>query len=118
MSKRFLQLKKHLMKAHHVKDRQKSKSSAMVFFVNCSLVLTLAVVGIGYLVAINSLATKGYTIKFLQSQIAVEKRQNQQLQLKGIEAGSLGSVQERIAALQLVRSERIEYLNNSSVAQR
>ncbi len=116
MSNPFLQLKKQFMKAAHLTQRKRDQSSQRVFFVNCGLVLTLAVVSIGYLVTINTLATKGYAIKFLQSQIAVEKKQNQELLLQGIEARSLSNVSERIAALNLVRSDRIDYFGRTSVA--
>lgn len=72
--------------------------------------MTLLFVSVLYLVQVNTLSTKGYTIKSLQNHIVQEKRDQQNLQMKSIEAGSLGLVQQKINAMQLVPSERIDYL--------
>lgn len=81
------------------------------------VLLTVAVFSLVYLVQVNALATKGYTIKELQHTIAEKKKQNERIGMDIIQAQSIGNLQKKMDSMKLVRSERIDYVDaTSSVA--
>jgi len=80
---------------------------------NIWILLTVLVFGVGYLIQINTLATKGYSIRNLERQIAEKKKENDRLQTQIIEAQSLTALQNRIDTLRLVQSHSIEYIESA-----
>lgn len=87
-----------------------SASQERQFQMNIWVLLTVLVFGVGYLIQINTLATKGYSIRSLERQIAQKQKENERLQTKIIEAQSLTVLQNRIDALRLVQSKSVEYI--------
>ena len=78
--------------------------------------MTVLIFSVVYLVQVNSLATKGYAIRELEKKIASNQKENERLQMQIVEAQSLGTLQKRIDALQLVKSDRIDYIKPSQSA--
>lgn len=91
-------------------ERRGDKGSERQKLINTVLFLTLVVFGLGYLIHINTVSTRGITLRTLQKKKIVYQKENEQLGLHIIESQSLNSVQKKIDTLQLVRSEKIEYV--------
>lgn len=116
MSKGFLTIKARLFKTRAVADQKAISLQGQQVKINILLILTLAAISILYLVQVNTLATKGYTIKDIEKQISAAKKDNARLQMKSIEQGSLSTLTQKIGSLKLVRSERVDYVLPKSVA--
>lgn len=116
MSIDFLTLRHALIRPAIIREQKEHKAHAGQFSLNVGLLLTFLLVSILYLVQVNTLATKGYSIKELEKKIANQKKEEKRLQMKSIEAGSLAIVQEKSARLQLIPSSHVEYLTPSAVA--
>ncbi|MBI2484265.1 hypothetical protein HYV71_03720 [Candidatus Uhrbacteria bacterium] len=59
---------------------------------------------------INSLATKGYAIRNLEKAIAEQVKAREQLEVTIAKDSSIFALKQRMDALHLVRSDRIEYI--------
>lgn len=118
MSIAFLTLKNAFARPAIIRDRKDGKALVSSLSLNLGLLLTLLLVSVFYLVQVNTLSTKGYAIKELQKRIALEKREQESLQMKSIEAGSLSVLEAKMGKLQMVRTEKIEYLNPTITALR
>lgn len=118
MSSAFLTLKNSFVRPAIIAQRKDGKALLNALSLNGALLLTLLLVSVLYLVHVNTLATKGYTIKELQKRIAQEKREQESLQMKSIEAGSLTAVEAKLGNLKMVRTEKIEYLTPTVTALR
>ncbi len=81
-------------------------------FFNMALLLTVFLFGILYLIQINSLATKGYGMRSLEKKIIQQKKDNEKLQTRLIEAQALGALQQKIETIGLVRSDTIDYVKD------
>ncbi len=114
MSLPFTQLMRKFLKNARLESEKTSAAHPRMRMLNKGLALTVALFSVLYLVQVNALATKGYQIKDLEKRISEQKKQNERLQMKIIERQSLGSLQEKVDSLGLVRTERIEYLKASS----
>lgn len=77
---------------------------------NIWVFLTVLVFGVGYLIQINTLATKGYSIRSLEKEIVQKQKENDKLQAQIIGAQSLSALQNRIDTLQLVESHNVQYI--------
>lgn len=75
------------------------------------LVFSLAV---GGLIQANGLATKGYQIKELESQVEDLKQVKADLELEALSLQSMGSVKEKIAGLGMVEIHETSYVDTSS----
>lgn len=116
------------MKRFVAKKRRRSRFDwrAMLTRLSQSLVLRLAVFtsvvvfGVGYIVAMSNVSTKGYEMRSVERDIVTMKEDNQKLRLEIAQHRSLHSIQNRIATIGLVPVEGITYvsLEGTSVAQR
>ena len=66
-----------------------------------------------YLLQINHIAAKGFEIKELEQQIDLVKEENEKLSLRMVELKSAGTIQGKIDMLNMVRVDKISYLNTS-----
>lgn len=89
-------------------------TQSFVTLINTSVLLTVLLFGVLYLQQVNALSTKGFAIKSIEKKIAYQKKENEKVQLRVIEAQSLGSLQKRIEGLKLVRSDRVNYITSTS----
>ncbi|MDO8571993.1 MAG: hypothetical protein Q7R79_04910 [bacterium] len=110
MSIGFRHLKTAYSRTPIVRERQSAILKDRQIFVNTLLLLTVFLFGILYLVQINSLATKGYGMRTLEKQIAQQKKENEKLQTRLIEAQALSTLQKKIETIGLVKSENIDYV--------
>ncbi|OGY47629.1 MAG: hypothetical protein A2840_01255 [Candidatus Buchananbacteria bacterium RIFCSPHIGHO2_01_FULL_47_11b] len=79
--------------------------------VNLTLIGFVVVAVAVYLFQVNSLATKGYEIRELESQIKEVRQQNQQLQLAAAELESLESIKNKVAELNMVAVGKADFIN-------
>lgn len=103
------------MRSNSVDEKQIKKSSSTVHNVNTLLLLTIGFVGVLYLVQVNSLSTKGYTIKELEKKISETQKEQEVLQMRIVEAQSLGQLQQKIDTLGLIKSERVDYIKPAQI---
>ncbi len=83
-------------------------------------VLGCVIFGLAYFWQVNSLATRGYKIRELESEIGLLQKNTQQLEVQAAQAESLDNVTEKIKQLNMVTPNKVEYLNptGSDVAMR
>ncbi len=84
--------------------------------VNTTLTVMTILFGVGYLVLMNGLATKGYQIKDLEQHIAVLQDENSDLKVQTLSLQSLDSVKQKVDKLGLVAVTNVEYLSPTPVA--
>lgn len=94
-------------------DSVMSASQERALQMNIWVLLTVLVFGVGYLIQINTLATKGYSIRSLEKQITQKQKENERLQAQIIEAQSLTTLQNRIDTLRLVKAHNVEYIEST-----
>ena len=75
--------------------------------------------GILYVAHMSAMSTKGYDIAGLQKQIATLQGENERLAVEIAKNSSMSNVQSRLAMLQLVPVDHVDYVNvGASVARR
>jgi len=117
MSISFRKIKTKWSSTPGIRERKVALSLTKCAKAHVGVLLTVAVFSLVYLVQVNALATKGYTIKELQHTIAEKKKQNERIGMDIIQAQSIGNLQKKMDSMKLVRSERIDYVDaTSSVA--
>ena len=84
--------------------------------VNVVICTLIVVMTVGYLVQINSLATKGYKIKELENKITGLKKEQADLELEALSLQSMGTVAEKVQDLGMVMAGEPEYLAPTPVA--
>lgn len=72
--------------------------------------------GLGYLIQVNSLATKGYQIKELEKKITDLNQENSDLQLDALSLQSMGAVKDKVNELKMVSANETDYLQPTAVA--
>ncbi len=78
--------------------------------------LVIIVFAVGYLMEINTLATKGYQIRELENKITALEQEKSDLELEALSLQSMGNVREKLAAADMVTSEGSDYLTATPVA--
>jgi len=98
--------------------RQLRSMSVKLNYRALQIILAVLVVffGLGYLIQVNSLATKGYQIKELENKIAELKQEKSDLELEALSLQSMGSVKERLAQSGMVAAGGSDYLAPTPVA--
>lgn len=110
MSPIFEQVKNNFRTAPLMREKKVDINVRKVVRCNIGILLTVLVLGVWYLAQINILATKGYAMKGLEKQIASLEKEHKKLELQIAKDSSMESLKGHIDRLQLVRSDRIEYL--------
>lgn len=84
------------------------------------LVALIAVFGVMNLVQITKMSTKGYQINELENNIQSLNHEVEKLNVQIAQHRSMNSIQDRLANLNMVAAENIEYISlpGSSVARR
>ena len=83
---------------------------------NIGIVCLIVVAGMSYLIQINGLATKGYQISELEDKVAELKEFNSDLQMETLRLQSMGSIKDKVASLEMVAVDNVEYLSDAPVA--
>jgi len=103
------------------KNREKYRKKANVFkrlkFIALNLFCLLVFVGIFslYVMQVNLVTPKTYEAQDLRGKIETLKEQNEKINLQIAELKSLEKLENRIAQLNLVKSEDIVYLEDKDV---
>ncbi len=72
------------------------------------------VIGLFYLIQINSLSTEGFKIRELGKRVSQLKALNQELELRAAEIQSSQNLQSRINQLNMVALGKVDYLSASN----
>jgi len=115
MSK-FFHLSKRINQNASPRRKVFSFSKIDIRKINIFLAVSIAVLGISYLVQINGLATRGYQIKELENKIADLSQEKADLELQALSLQSMGTVQEKVSQLGLVSADKPDYLMPTPVA--
>lgn len=71
---------------------------------------------VGYVMQVNSIATKGYHIKELEGSITDLRREHDSLQAEATRLQSMAAVKDRVGSLEMVTARDAEYLAPTPVA--
>ena len=72
--------------------------------------LSVFILGVVYLYQINSIVTRGYDIRDMESQIKDLKQENDKLKIKEVELKSMYNIEKSMKDLDLVSSQAVSYL--------
>lgn len=97
-------------------SRKNSNSGMRLRLFNFMILTIIVISGSVYLIEVNSLATKGYQIKELESKIADLKNEKSDLEIEVLSLQSISVVREKIEGLGLVSLEKSDYLRPTPVA--
>ncbi|MDX9893332.1 MAG: hypothetical protein RB292_02860 [Patescibacteria group bacterium] len=81
-----------------------------------SLALLIVALGLGYLIQINGLATKGYQIRELEDRIGELENEQADLKLEMLGLQSMDNVENKVSKLNMVAAGQADYLVVSPVA--
>lgn len=108
-----------MSKFFHLSKRNPKSSSKKRFFIfsgfnfkffNLVLGSLVFLLGIGYLLQINSLATRGYAIKDLEERVEELKQEKSDLELESLGLQSMSAVQDKVNDLGMVVVKNSDYL--------
>lgn len=114
MSLSFRRIKTKWSSTPGIRDQKVALSLSKLAKVHIGVLLTALVFSLVYLVQVNALATKGYTIKELTHTIAQQKKDNERISLDVIQAQSIQNLQKKMDDLKLVRADKIEYIDETA----
>jgi hypothetical protein len=75
-----------------------------------ALAIIIFLTGAFYLYQVNSLATQGFEIKEIETQIQAAEKEGKQLKIKEVELRSMNNIEKATEELNLVNSADITYL--------
>jgi cell division protein FtsL len=78
---------------------------------NFLLAILICMLGVFYIFEVNSIATKGYEIKKMETQIGELKRQNENLKIQAAELKSMYSIEEKTKDLNMVAPKDVSFLS-------
>ncbi|MDP2656190.1 MAG: hypothetical protein Q8P11_01355 [bacterium] len=111
MSHSFYKIKARQITTTIVSLHKAALSREKLKRLNAMFLLTSAVLGIVYLVQINSLSTKGYRIKELQRTVDTLTQNNEKLQLSAIEKQSMATLRQRMDSMKLVSTSTLDFIS-------
>lgn len=106
----------HLSKKQPKLSCRYPRKKISVKLLNLFILSLVVVTGMSYLIQANSIATKGYAIKDLQTKIDQLKQDGNNLQLQISELQSMDNIKNRISQLDMVSAGQAEYLAPTPVA--
>lgn len=119
MSKFFLLTKKttlNMNRAGQKMNHQRRRVKVNLKVLNLIIFSLVAIIGLAYLIEVNSLATKGYRIGELEVKIDQLQQESKDLELQVLELQSIESVKNKVSQLNMVSGGKVEYLISSPVA--
>ncbi len=78
--------------------------------INIVIALLICAVGVGYMIEINSVSTKGYAIRDLENKIDELKESNEKKEIKIAKMQSMQEIQNKVSKLGMVNIEKIDYI--------
>lgn len=96
--------------------KRKTKTLDSTTQINLILLSLIVILGLTYLFVINSLSTKGYEIKKLQSQLNQLESEQKSLQVQASNLQSIDHIQQTAKLLNFVPATNVTYVNDSNYA--
>ncbi|OGE91026.1 MAG: hypothetical protein A3J05_03725 [Candidatus Doudnabacteria bacterium RIFCSPLOWO2_02_FULL_48_13] len=81
-----------------------------------AILSALFVLGVAYLIQVNSISTKGYEIKQLEQKLVEVREQNERLELEARSLKAIETIQAQAQALNLVPSQGVNYFSGNGYA--
>lgn len=106
----------HFSKPHLADQVKKFSFTRHEPAIRIAVFCLIAVLGISYVVVVNTVATGGFALDDLRERVSALQHENRQLELQAAELTSLSRIQASVADMQLVRTDAIEYLDASAGA--
>lgn len=103
------------------KERTFAAGGAQINLVSLAFAVVMIIVASGafYLYQVNDIATKGYEIRDLESQIQDLNRESRKMELREVELRSMQNIEKASQDLNLVNSTNVTYVEiNGPVAMR
>ncbi len=97
-------------------SQKKTHHKISTLQVNLILTGMITVLGLVYLFSINSLATEGFRIKQLSTQIAKLEDDHKDLELQNSTLQSVSNIQQQSALLNFVPATNVTYIKDDSFA--
>lgn len=110
----MLKLKLNVFRNSFIKERHDLKQVTVNKNQTALLLVCLIVLGIGYLGEINSLSTKGFALKSLESRKSELLQQQKVLQVQLTEARATENIMNKISQLDMVPVYSISYIKVGS----
>lgn len=93
------------------KNLEKARSTLGIW-----LAVFIVLLGLVYVIEVNTTSTKGYEIKALESQLTDLKEQNKRLELESSSLKSIQHLQETAKTLNLGPSGKVRYIGQNGYA--
>ncbi len=106
----------YLGKKSRPKPCHKIKMKINIKVLNIIVVGLVAFSGVAYLIQMNSLATKGYKIRELETKIEGLNQESKNLELQVLELQSMDNIKNKVSQLNMVAIGKIDYLMPTPVA--
>ncbi len=96
--------------------KKKTKTSVSTYRFNLAIITATAILGLGYLVIVNNLGTKGYEIRKLEQSIRSLEADQKGLQLQVSDLQSINRIQAEVEQLNFVPVKNVTYLKEADFA--
>jgi len=106
----MLKLKLNVFRNTLVRERHDFQQATMAKNKSALLIVCLILLGIGYLGEINSLSTKGFALKALESRKSELQQQQKDLQVQLTEARATENIMNKINKLSMVPVYSVSYI--------
>lgn len=97
------------------KNKKTVKQLNWLSAANKALVMMIVVCGVGYLVGMNDLSIKHFVVQENKREVRLLKDQNTELETKIMALSSYNTINKKIAALGMVKVDRMNYITVNSV---
>jgi len=91
----------------------RKKKKINIKMLNRALFALIVVIGLYYIAGINDLTVKGFELQRLKAKTIELKNDNNALETKIMALSSYNNLSERIASLDMVRAEKVEYVSGA-----
>lgn len=96
------------------KTRRMKRKQGKSVFLNLSILVVACALGIVYLIQTNFIATEGYKIDDLKSQILEIEAKNRQLEVGTLEFQSMPNIENKITELHMVDGSQVVHIDHVS----
>jgi len=97
-------------------EKKRSSSSISHRAVNLVILVLIVVSGFAYLFIVNTIGTKGYEIRKLETQLKQLETEQKQLQIQSSDSQSINKIQLDAAKLNFTPATNVTYLKDSDFA--
>jgi len=98
----------------HRKIKVIRKLKKRLVFFNSIVLFVVGMVGVFYLIQINTIASQGYKVDDLKKQIGELQSRNQKLEIKTVELQSILNLENKVAELNMIRSDKVVHIDKTN----